>query len=173
MIVDIGPYRSWIGPYQLADLAFWLNEDQKNRFGEFLSKTFIGDLCQYIHDRKKRKVKIIVEDFDSWDAYSTLAQVILPVLKSYRRDHDSAPWTNNEDVPERLHGAEDSSKADYKLDDKFFDRWDWILDEMIWAFDNIVTDEDWELPFEEMRARSKRTDNGLRLFGKYFRNLWV
>lgn len=44
-------------------------------------------------------------------------------------------------------------------------QWCWILDEMIWTFETIISDE--------MHYDRVRVCNGLRLFGKYYMNLWI
>jgi hypothetical protein len=48
------------------------------------------------------------------------------------------------------------------------------MDEMILAFERIVND-DWsaDVPSENWVKEEERIDNGLRLFGKYFRRLWT
>jgi hypothetical protein len=63
-------------------------------------------------------------------------------------------------------------------------KWDWVLDEMIFAFEHICGDnEDWdsglwkidvdEWPRPRLRITTgDRIQNGLRLFGKYYRGLW-
>jgi hypothetical protein len=48
------------------------------------------------------------------------------------------------------------------------------MDEMILSFERIV-DDDWiaDVPSEDYIKEEERIDNGLRLFGKYFRGLWT
>jgi hypothetical protein len=50
-------------------------------------------------------------------------------------------------------------------------RWDYVLNEMIWAHEQIVADIDWEL--EMNHDWSQRLKNGLNLFGKYYQSLWT
>lgn len=57
---------------------------------------------------------------------------------------------------------------DWDIDEFHFKRWDWILDEMIFAFDQKNKDK-WEDKNEELH---RRVSNGFRLFGKYYENLW-
>ena len=47
-------------------------------------------------------------------------------------------------------------------------RWDWVMDEMIFAFEKRVEDTDWQATKEEC----ERVQNGFRLFGKYYQGLW-
>jgi hypothetical protein len=77
-------------------------------------------------------------------------------------------------------------------------RWDWILAEMIWAFEQEIKDDDehqffdhsecgdekfpWnengqyvskvKVDREGLEAHQKRKANGFKLFGKYYQNLW-
>ena len=51
------------------------------------------------------------------------------------------PCVDPEDVPHIGKGPLD----DYGSDEFVHDRWDWVLDEMIWAFETINTD--WEAQF--------------------------
>jgi hypothetical protein len=83
---------------------------------------------------------------------------------------------------------------DYDTDGNHFKRWDYILDEMIWAFAQELKDddedeffdhsessgiEDWKeniskikVDYAGLEAHQKRKANGFRLFGKYYQNLW-
>ena len=64
-----------------------------------------------------------------------------------------------------------------ETDDKFFKRWDWVLDEMIYAFDCKANKDDVYMRFDikdkdAMNAEQERISNGFRLFGKYYESLW-
>ena len=66
---------------------------------------------------------------------------------------------------------------------KFLDSWDWVLGEMIFAFKYLSDPTIEEAIYEEHSDYNRlivalsdveaRVDNGLRLFGKYFRCLWT
>ena len=55
MKVYIGPYKNWIGPYQIADLLQYIgfSEDTCHKIGERLSKTFLNTICLWIDSKKK------------------------------------------------------------------------------------------------------------------------
>jgi len=66
-----------------------------------------------------------------------------------------------------------------EVDPKHFERWDWVMDEMIHAFEQKCKDDwqayyysynDWDM--EGMKAEQERISNGFRLFGKYYEALW-
>jgi len=70
-------------------------------------------------------------------------------------------------------------KKDGTTDENFFKRWDWVMDEMIWAFEQKNKDN-WMAPYYEynkwdrdaVKAEQERISNGFRLFGKYYESLW-
>lgn len=236
MKIKIGPYKSWFGPYQLAELlCFWVKEtiDEDgvptkpawvHDFGEWLAHGNIepdpevGEVCSFlrerdptwlyrlltwIYDRKQRKIFVQIDPWDTWSMDDTLAHIILPMLKQLKATQHGAPWVDDEDVPEHLRStAVPPKENEWDLDDNHFLRWEYVLDEMIFAFETKL-DEDWmdqfrsgEIDFafkklengmsemvrgendtsktdwEGMRAYQARISNGFRLFGKFYENLW-
>jgi len=155
--------------------------------------------------RKNRAVNIEIEPFDTWSMDRTLALIILPMLKQLKDTKHGAPYVDSEDVPRELRPGGEELRAynrDGTTDEHFFERWDWALDEMIFAFDSKVNDG-WEEQFEtgtsdiqwktleggmcemirgpndtkeyDLEGRKKyeeRISNGFRLFGKYYSSLW-
>ena len=156
-------------------------------------------------DRRTQKVKVRIDRWDTWSMDHTLAPIILPMLKQLKETKHGAPMVDMKDVPKELRATKKQLDAYGKngdVDPKHFERWDWVLDEMIFAFENKVNDN-WEEQFEtgtsdiqwkkledgnyEMvkgpndtreydwegrKAYQERISNGFRLFGKYFENLW-
>ena len=95
--------------------------------------------------RKNKAETIIIDDFDVWNLDHTLALIIVPALKVLKKKKQGAPFVKNDDVPEHLRAAEEEMKindAGGDTDKHYFDRWNWVLDEMIWAFQQKL--EDWE-----------------------------
>lgn len=107
-------------------------------------KVFIG---RFPKNGGERKVRVDISDHDTWSLCNTLAYVIAPALKKLKEEKHGSPFTDDEDVPEELRSNRPSEDADgwYKTDDNFHKRWEWILDEMIFAFETINTD--WEDQF--------------------------
>lgn len=100
-------------------------------------------------DDSDRKIQIEIDPWDSWNADDTLARIILPVLKQLKQTKHGAPNVDLEDVPEYLHPTQEEIedyKKDGQTDDKFFERFDYVMDEMIWAFESHISD-DWEDQF--------------------------
>ena len=121
-------------------------------------------ISQYQQD-SHRDVNISLCDDDVISADSTLAYVIVPVLSALKASGHTRAHVDKQDVPCDMHGNID-------------DHWNWVLDEMIWAFTQINLD--WEMQFDDNDGiHSKRAQhhrlrmkNGFRLFGRYFEDLW-
>lgn len=67
------------------------------------------------------------------------------------------------------------NNSSHPMDFKSLEEWQKCLDEMIWAFEFILKDEpatyykNGKIDFRPYR----REERGLKLFGKWFRNLWI
>lgn len=215
MKVKIGPYPTWVGPYQIADALFgwpdkYCDEDQRGwrhkraeQLGDWLAKTWVADACQWIQDHRPRQVYVKIDNYDAWGADHTLSLIALPLLKQLREQKHGAPHVDDCDVPEHLRSTSAPAKEhEWDTDALHFDRWEWVLDEIIWAHQQEATDDpaeaecwqhdlpdaSWPYPaqgsqIEQMIGRIKcddvklkafqaRKQNGFRLFGKYYQALW-
>ena len=130
---------------------------------------------------QQQRTSIKIHDYDTWSMDHTLAPIILPMLVQLRATKHGAPMVDMKDVPRELRATKKQLDAYGKngdSDPKFFERWDWIMDEMIWAFEQKCRD-DWMEDYdynkwdhEGAKAHQDRMSNGFRLFGTYFENLW-
>jgi hypothetical protein len=92
---------------------------------------------------------IKIDRYDTWSMDSTLAPIILPMLKQLKEKKHGAPFVDDEDVPEHLRStAAPPKENEYDTDANHFARWDWAMDEMIFAFECKV-DNSWEDAFRE------------------------
>ena len=180
----------------------WPEPEQQTRFQRSLE--LFEDAVQSVYnvfnwiwfDRRKQKVKIRIDRQDTWSMDSTLAPIILPMLVQLKETKHGAPNVDPKDVPKELRPTTKWKKAyegDGTTDPKFFERWDWVLDEMIWAFEQKCRDhweEDYYGPYIESKDKrelfgrfewtddegrkkhQERMSNGFRLFGKYYESLW-
>jgi hypothetical protein len=118
-------------------------------------------------DRRTQKVKVRIDRWDTWSMDHTLAHVIHPMLVQLKATNHGYPSGLTEK------------------------KWDDIMDEMIWAFEQKCRDN-WEgdfytyeddsegmfglkLVWEDrvgQKAHQERMTNGFKLFGKYYENLW-
>jgi len=97
--------------------------------------------------RKNRAETVVIDDYDVWNLDHSLALIIVPALKLLKKKKQGAPVVQNEDVPENLRVSkeEEEDVADGGTDEHYFERWDYVLDQMIWAFQQKL--EDWEEKF--------------------------
>jgi len=147
MLVKIGPYVNWIGPYQIADKIPFLSEDTKDKIGDWLSDTWVNDFCNWLHSKKKRKIKVHIDKYDTWSMDNTLALIILPMLKQLKATKQGSALVDDEDVPSHMRHTLKKDDDDWETDDRWDHyKWDWVLNEMIWAFETSI-DEDWEDQF--------------------------
>ena len=96
---------------------------------------------------KKRKIKVKIHDFDTYNLDHTLALIIVPALKKLKKEKNAAPFVDNSDVPEELSTPSDISF----LDEKWFDRWGYVLDQMIWSFSELM--RDWESDYYSGKSK--------------------
>lgn len=166
---------------------------------------------------KPRRLSVEIESFDTWNLDCTLAKIIYPALLQLKSQKHGVPGDLVEDI-----GGEDYAQQDsfdfYKesYDDSFAkacERWDEILDKMIWSFQQLAevdydnkyhhgtseyewveTDRLYSNPITGKMEKTyqmvdknpgehwydhvghmmheERIQEGLELFGKYYRNLW-
>lgn len=202
------PKNSWISPYEIVEtVMFWREIDLDEPIVEFWAKV-LTPFCSVLYNIRRffeRDIKYIkIDPWDTWSMDSTLSPIILPMLKQLKATKHGAPYIYDEDVPLKLRANRDARykgtvdpdlhKMNDEVDKKFFKRFDYILDEMIWAFEQL-SDWDNDSKFYDhsksrkikdlnksvraikvdrvgLRKHNERIDNGLRLFGKYYRTLW-
>jgi hypothetical protein len=182
---------------QVGDITF-IDRDRHN--------TWLYKLLLWIESKKQRKIQVRIDRWDTWSMDDTLAHIILPMLKQLKQGKQGAPYVDNEDVPEHIRSTAarelTQEEKDWgAIDEYHFARWDWVLDEMIFAF-NSVLDDSWEDQFhsgegslavkklengnselistgnrkydvEGRKAYQARITNGFKLFGKYYQSLWT
>jgi len=206
MKVRIGKYPSRLVSYVYTNHMQkkygydWPEPENQTRYDRFLDK--LEDFIQtcyspinYFLDNREQKVSVKIDRWDTWSMDHTLSYIIVPMLKQLKETKHGAPFVDAEDVPEELRPPEgwyEKYSTRGETDDNWFKRWDWVLDEMIWAFEQKVLDN-WEEQYygewvedasktfggyhknpddEGRKAHQERMSNGFRLFGKYYEGLW-
>jgi hypothetical protein len=153
------------------------------------------DIGHYPENDIPRVIDITIDPYDTWSMDHTLALIIAPMLKQLKATKHGAPLVDDEYVPEHLRStAAPSKEHEWDVDTNYFKRWDYVLDEMIWAMEQIVDDND-ENPFYDMsevneeaeimeqieaikcdheglHKHHERIANGTKLFGIFFQSLW-
>jgi hypothetical protein len=170
MKVKIGPYRNWFGGYQLAELVcFWTKTkgeygqdeypDWVHDFGTVISETWIHTFLQWIHEKRPRKIEVQIDNYDTWGMDSTLAMIIVPMLKQLRDTTHGYPADFCHESPDygdqRIFTGEG-----FDFPDDGFEQWVETLNKMIWAFEQVL-DEDWEDQYRtgECDFRFEEIDN--------------
>ena len=196
MKVNIGSYKDYFSPYRIANTVFfWVRDvDQydpleldftrwdyrlRDKFGDWLSdRVWFVKFLNWIDSKRQRKIQVRIDPWDTWSMDHTLALIIHPMLVQLKQMNHGYFSSDPEDAPSIGQG----DVTDYGGNDtRALDRYNWIMDEMIWTFDELKSDRDHELfyneetgqyNFEGQKEHDERMQNGLRLFGKYFRALW-
>ena len=214
MKVYIGPYDHWFQPYRWAKklLQKWYGDDERGSLYTYDKVSAIARrrfkwlllLESWVNNWYTPAVKVRVDYYDTWGVDRTLAPIVLPLLKQLKATKHGSPHVDDEDVPEELKSTSAPPMTEEEMntgrvDANWFKRWDWVMDEMIWAFEQLNnpeadsqfhTDIDPAKPrfedglsFEESMKRGKfdkdgyikwqeRKTRGLTFFGKYFEALW-
>jgi hypothetical protein len=204
MKIYTSKYRNhWVSPYRIAEkIFFWREIDYDEPIVKKIN-IVLSPICtawqsflDFVHPRIQY---VKIDYWDTWSMDHTLADVILPMLKQLRETKHGAPMTDDEDVPDNLKSINATPKVEkWDTDEFHFERWDWILDEMIWAFEQKTIDDDeskffdhsenepgsfpWnekgeyvsktKVDWDGLKAHQTRKANGYRLFGKYYEALW-
>ena len=107
--------------------------------------TPISKVIQWVLDKVDRKINYVkIDRWDTWSMDHTLSYIILPMLKQLNNDKHGAPYVDDEDVPDELKSTSAPPKEnEHDTDDNHFKRWDYVLDEMIFAFERKI-DDSWE-----------------------------
>ena len=138
--------------------------------------------------RKNRATRVEIDPHDTWSMDHTLAMIIHPMLVQLKATKHGAPMVDMNDVPKELRATKKQLDAYGKtgdVDPKHFERWDWILDEMIWAFEHKSKEIDAADMCRDkcsnfadpvckacLDETQERLTNAFTLFGKYYENLW-
>ena len=215
-------YRNhWVSPYTILKvICFWEKDDgvfynledvPGHKYDKWVN--FLQPFCialQKFLDFVHPEIKYVkIDYYDTWSMDHTLSPIIFPMLKQLKETKHGAPFVDDEDVPLELRSYACIPKEnEWDTDDNHFKRWDYVLDEMIFAFECKV-DDSWEKAFrsgeidmktvacrwdengkatmyksvdgpnntykcdyEGMRVVEARMQNGFRLFGRYYQNLW-
>jgi hypothetical protein len=129
------------GKYKYVEHPEWVN-----RWADRLNP--ISQAIQWVLDRIHPQINYVkIDRWDSWSMDHTLSNIILPMLKQLKENKHGAPYTDDADVPEYLQSHMAQPKEyEWDTDSLHFMRWDWILDEMIFAFE-MKCQDDWSSEF--------------------------
>lgn len=208
MKVKIGRYINRFTTSGLEDFWYklrygvdsrWAIDDDKTDKWDEMFESFTDKLqgilnatVNKIQDKRHRKIKVKIDHYDVWGADHTLALVILPTLKKLAESKHGSPMVDLADVPAELHPTDVPDETNGYTDNTVHERWQWVMNEMIWAFEQLANEdndslfydhsatggddiESWKnirIDHEGLKAHNNRIDRGTILFGKYYRALW-
>lgn len=155
-------------------------------------KVHIGS---YPEGNEKRIIDIQIDEWDSWNADHTLSLIALPLLKQLQETKHGSAMVDDEDVPEEIRSTSAAPKDnEWDTDEFVHARWEHVLSEILWSleqhvdydsdrkfYDHSEVNEDDDLmdqihsikiDREGLAAFEKRKQNGFRLLGKYWQNMW-
>lgn len=198
MKVHIGPYTrdliqvtKWEQSYERWRMKGSFLETPEEWYDKLVFKFFDGlrNLVRPINrwsNTRPRKVVVKYDNYDTWNLDHTLALIILPGLKQLKATNHGFFHTAKGDVPQGLGETEEGYIH--------------VMNELIWTFEQILEPKEfssgnWDVTWkpvegtkysemvegpnhtfsvdtEAQKAYNDRINNGLRLFGKYYRNLW-
>ena len=176
MKVYIGKYRDhWISPYTMLDyMFFWTDWSKCSRWStqqaiedhgreksqyvehpEWVEKWSdrlvpLSQAIQWVLDLVHPKIEYVkIDKWDTWSMDHTLSPIILPMLKQLQATKHGSPLVDDEDVPDHLKStAAPPKENDWDTDENLHLRWDWVMNEMIFAFEHKV-DDSWQDAFRE------------------------
>lgn len=174
MKIWIGNYRDhWISPYTILEKALWWKPWDKidydtpwvERWSDRLLPISLA--IQWLGKKLNPRPTIIkIDRWDTWNMYGTLATIILPMLKQLNECKHGSPYVDDQDVPEHIRSTQAPPKAEeYDVDGFHFDRWDWVMRELIWTFEQLQPDCNWEAQYitgELKHTWGPKDDSGCR-----------
>lgn len=146
---DIIPVRRWERSYERmrsSDGAMYLDEEEYTWYDKIVMGIFdkIGQfvlpLNRWSNDRQ-RKVNIHIDDYDIWSADNTIALIMVPLLKKLKTEYLGYPsQIDCIDIPADMQITPEEVGSEEVFNKKQA-QWDYILGEMIWAFEQHVNDD--------------------------------
>lgn len=181
MKVDLGPYPSWWSTRWFEEwchakihgkeYGWYVDQKDYNRLDKAIE--WSCDKWQSVLNAtvnklgQKRKEKIRIDYYDTWSMDNTLALIILPMLKQLKEDKHGAPYVDDRDVPIELRSTsvKKKKKHEWDTDENHFKRWDWVIDEMIWAFEQKLADDEGRSNYYDPYKPNEKTQEGNSIGG--------
>lgn len=201
MKIKIGLYLTWWGPYQIFALFQKIGfSDRTTSDWANKSPQWFTDFCQWIYDKRQRKIKIKIHEYDTWSMDSTLALIIVPMLEQLKASKHGTPMSMFEEED----GIDEWGNPGEEAHKEAIERWNAVIDHMIWSFKQLTIDDGhkdfrivegeldltdhpedkgkdctplrWkvepETNWNAYFAYEEKIEEGLELFGKHYRSLW-
>lgn len=105
------------------------------------------NLSRYPKGEGKRKIDVQIDSFDTWGLDHTLATIILPALIQLKNTKHGVP----SQFIDRVGGDFDNNlvfdfikEDDDQVFDQLCNKWDEVLDKMIWSFLQLSIEDDYD-----------------------------
>ena len=147
--------------WEKNDDVFYDLEGKGTKYTKLVN--FLTPICQLwsdFLDTVHPRIKYVkIDKYDTYSMDSTLVPIILPMLKQLRDTKHGSPMIDMEDVPVEFRTTSyeeyDSQKCFdfyYEVDENvtykgIHDRWTWVLNEEIFAFERLA-DDSWRENFQ-------------------------
>lgn len=158
----------WLRWHHGVESHYELEDEDLDKYDRWVEKlcghwqTVLNATVNKIVRHRKRKIKVRIDPEDTWSMDNTLAHIIVPMLHQLKASKHGSPFVDDKDLPahlklskrerkvfdeghwnKKLKTTEEEQDAANK---KFHAGWEWIIDEMIFAFESELTD--WEDQFQ-------------------------
>ena len=119
-------------------------------------KVFIGPYPEDDSLHTEQEVCVKIDYYDIWNLDHTLALIALPMLKQLKETKQGSPMVDDEDVPhmpkQGIASSEgmqydlfQSEKHDELVWEQLQERWNWVLDEILFAFESKAgSNKEWD-----------------------------
>jgi hypothetical protein len=112
-------------------------------------KVFIGPYPDDDSLHTEQEVCVKIDYYDTWNMDGTLALIALPMLNQLKETKQGSPFVDDEDVPHlpkkgvasnesMQYDLFQSEKHDELIWEQLHERWSWVLNEIIFAFESKV-----------------------------------
>lgn len=152
------PRYHWISPYKILEfVCFWekdtdvfynIEEKPGNKYDKWVN--FLEPICRgiqkfldFVHPQINH---VKIDYWDTWSMDHTLTPIILPMLKQLKETKHGYGMIDDEDVPKHLRSIYALPKNSWDWDGNAQARYEWVLNEMIFAF-SCRADDSWEEQF--------------------------
>ncbi len=115
------------------------------------------NLSRYPKGNGKRRIDIQIDPFDTWSLDHTIASIILPALIQLKHTKHGVP----SGFTDRVGGDFDDhlvfdfiKEDDTEVFNQLCDKWDEVLDKMIWSFLQLSIEDDYDSQYHHGKMKT-------------------
>lgn len=135
-----GKFKDYFGPYQFADLLqkVGISEDKCYAIGGKLPNAPF----EFINKFRKQNIVVKIEPHDTWNMDTTLAYIIVPMLKQLKENKNGIPAEFIHPLDSTMHTDWGMQQLELLPVDEYNGysekSWNDALDAMIWSFNELL-----------------------------------